>query len=64
MGVLDRVSYQECCGCCRYYEPHPDPSAGVGQCRRHSPQLVRETSAWPLVAEVQWCGDWEPTADA
>lgn len=64
MGVLDRVSYEECCGCCRYYQPHVTPGSSIGHCRRHSPQTIALGAAWPTVSELEWCGDWEHTTDA
>lgn len=51
----------ETCETCRFWKRRKAESRG-GWCRRHAPvtrQDIHQTE-WPAVADVQWCGDYEP----
>jgi len=32
---------------------------GGGECRRHAPDLHDNDPRWPLVNNLDWCGDYE-----
>ena len=43
---------------CKWYMPNPDQD--YGECRAESPGIDDDNTAlWPLVAEGDWCGDFE-----
>lgn len=53
------------CEDCRYYDQR---SPYAGECRRYAPRPGQRTkdpeaeglwAVWPMVSNVEWCGEWE-----
>jgi hypothetical protein len=59
---------EECCGNCRFWR-EPKYSYGITfgrECHMSKERLefIREATRWPIVANDEWCGEWEKEANA
>ena len=51
------------CKDCRFHQPDTKTPVDLGECHRHAPVLTGTSeharTAWPIVAETDWCGEFE-----
>lgn len=73
MSTVERRDRGRNCGTCDYWQPRPEhrqPAGSkkqIGECRRRAPinpTLPGEVGCWPVMVNEQWCGEYEPCADA
>jgi hypothetical protein len=73
MSLPPKLPASEACGGCRFWRRDRDEERGPdwGQCRRMPPTLppieqekLLHVGIWPHTAEDDWCGEWQPAAEA